>query len=164
MKPLRYVRAFLRARESRCLFDDMAIHPYSRSPADALRKVRRMRALLDAHGRGDAGLWLTEYGWTTGGDPSHRFHTSEPEQARRLVRMTRALLRARASLRLRGIFWFSLRDAPSEPDRQNWWGWGTGLLHQDGSAKPAFHAYLKLARAAPNAAPSGRTRCLPSDR
>jgi hypothetical protein len=159
VKPLRYMRAFLRARESRCLFDDMAIHPYSTSPARALRSVRRMRALLDASGRSDAGLLLTEYGWSTGGDPSHRFHVSERGQRRNLVRLTRALLRQRAELRLEGIYWFALRDAPGDAGDQSWWGWGTGLLREDGSPKPAFDAYLDLARAAPKAKPSRRPRC-----
>jgi hypothetical protein len=158
-KPLRFMRAFLRLHDSHCLFDDVAIHPYSRSPGEALRSVRRMRSLLDVSGRADAGLWLTEYGWSTGGDPSHRFHVSERGQRRKLVRMTRALLRRRSELRLRGIYWFALRDAPSEAGAESWWGWGTGLLRQDGSAKPAFDAYLQLAGTAPRAVPSGRSRC-----
>jgi hypothetical protein len=143
--PVRYMRAFLRLRGSRCLFDDVAIHPYSRSPAEALGKVRRMRAILDASGRDDARLWLTEYGWSTGGDPGNRFHASEARQRRKLVRMTRALLRERARLRLRGIYWFALRDAESGADDPTWWGWDTGLLRADGSAKPAFESYLRLA-------------------
>ena len=159
IEPLRFMRAFLRLRGSHCLFDDMAIHPYSRSPGDALRAVRRMRSLLDASGRADAGLWLTEYGWSTGGDPRHRFHVSERGQRRKLVRMTRVLLRQRSELRLRGIFWFALRDAPSEAGAESWWGWGTGLLREDGTAKPAFDAYLELARTAPRAVPSARSRC-----
>lgn len=158
--PVRYVRAFLRAPGSHCLFDEMAIHPYSRSPGRGLRKVRAMRALLDAAGRRDARLWLTEYGWSTGGSPTNRLHASEAGQKRNLVRMTRRLLRRRAELRLGGIYWFALRDAPPRSSGdESWWGWDTGLLREDGSAKPAFASYLRLARRAPRAAPSGRSPC-----
>ena len=158
--PIRYMRAFLRGRGSSCLFDAMAIHPYSHSAGGALAKVRRMRALLDAAGRSDATLWLTEYGWSTGGEPSHRFHVSEAGQQRKLVRMTRGLLRLRSQLRLGGIYWFALRDAsPSGEEDDTSWGWGTGLLRVDGSAKPAFGSYLGLARATPKALPSRKSPC-----
>ena len=159
VEPMRYMRGFLRERGASCLFDEVAIHPYSRSPDHALHEVQAMRRLLDHAGRRDAGLWLTEYGWTTSADPSHRFHVSEVGQRRKLLRLTRALLSRRRRLRLRGIYWFALRDAPPDPDHQESWGWGTGLLRLDGSAKPAFETYLRLARKAPKAAPAGHFRC-----
>jgi hypothetical protein len=157
--PVRYLREFLRVRGSECLFDEMAIHPYSRTPRQALRRVLRMRAVLDAAGRRDVRLWLTEYGWSTGGAPRHRFHVSEEGQRRNLVRTTRALLRLRSKLRLGGLYWFALRDAAPATGDQSWWGWDTGLLREDGSAKPAFWSYLKLASTAPRAVPSGHSAC-----
>jgi hypothetical protein len=102
-------------------------------------------------------LWLTEYGWSTGGDPSHRFHVSEAGQRRKLLRLTRALMlrRHRLRLRLRGIYCFALRDAPDQGERDSWWGWHTGPLRHDGTPKPAFDAYLRLAQRAPNASSAG---------
>jgi hypothetical protein len=149
MPPDQFLRRFLRLPGARCLFDDISIHPYSPRPKTTLRAVDRIRAILDRADRRDAGLWLTEFGWNTG--PSPRFHASEAGQRQNLLRLTRALLRRRRRLRLRGLYWFALRDAPSPPENASWWGWHTGLLRSDGSAKPAFAAYLRLARRAPNA-------------
>jgi hypothetical protein len=157
--PLRYMRAFLSARGARCLFDEMGIHPYSSTARLALRDVQRMRALLDRAGRKEAGLWLTEYGWSTGGDLRNPLHVTEARQQGNLLRLTRALVRRRNELHIDGIYWFALQDAPSDAGDKSWWGWGTGLLRQDGSAKPAFDAYLDLARTAPNPIPDEAGPC-----
>jgi hypothetical protein len=160
VRPTEYMKAFLREPGAGCLFDEVAIHPYSRSPGQALRAVQRMRRQLDRAGRRDAGLWLTEYGWSTSADPGQRFHVSEAGQKRKLARLTLALVRRRRELRLRGIYWFALRDAPPESEDDHWWGWGTGLLRVDGTPKPAFERYLQLAQVAPKAAPAGHRRCV----
>ena len=159
--PERYLSRFLRLPGARCLFDDMSIHPYSPSPKASLRAIDRIRGILNRAGRRDAGLWLTEYGWNTG--PSPRFHASEAGQRRNLLRLTRQVLRERRRLRLRGIYWFALRDEPSPPEDPTWWGWHTGLLRPDGSAKPAFDAYLRLARRAPDASATTNPRCSPGN-
>jgi hypothetical protein len=158
--PHRYLRNFLRLPGAACLFDDMSIHPYRPSPRSALRAIDGMRGLLNRAGRRDAGLWLTEYGWSTG--PTHRFHVSEAGQRRNLVRLTEAVLHERRRLRLRGIYWFALRDEPGQGDDTRWWGWHTGLLRLDGTPKPAFDAYMRLAQGAPNASATANPRCGPS--
>jgi polysaccharide biosynthesis protein PslG len=159
--PEQYLGRFLRLPGARCLFDDLSIHPYTRSPGTSLDAIHRIRTILDRAGRRDAGLWLTEYGWNTG--PSPRFHASEAGQRRNLLQLTLRVLRQRRGLRLRGIYWFALRDEPSPPNDPSWWGWHTGLLRPDGSAKPAFDAYLRLARRAPDASATTNPRCSPAN-
>jgi hypothetical protein len=104
-------------------------------------------------------LWLTEYGWTTGGNARNRFHASEIGQRRNLMGLTRILLHRRRRLRLHGLYWFALRDAPEEPGKGSGWGLGTGLLRLDGTPKPAFNAYLQLAHRARHASRAGAPRC-----
>ena len=79
---LDYLEAMYRAG-ARGLFDTLALHPYSRDVAGLLRLAERARALMNRrHDR--SRLWITELGWSTGGDAS-AFRVSERGQADRIA-------------------------------------------------------------------------------
>jgi hypothetical protein len=50
----------------------------------------------------------------------------------------------RRRLRLRGVVYYSWRDAPPYPPQyKDMWGLHTGLLDINGGLKPAYHAFKK---------------------
>ena len=128
-------------------FDSIAVHPYAPDAAGVLRNAERLRAVADRNGDTDAGLWVTELGWATGGLASE-LTVGERMQAT-LVSQSVGLLRGAAErLRLRGIVYFKWRDTAPPAGAPDIWPYHAGLLRADGSAKPALAA-LEQALAAP---------------
>ena len=69
----------------------------------------------------------------------------EAGQRRYLTRMYRLFLRNAGGLRLRRVAWYSWRD-PSLSRATCDFCYGSGLLHRGGRHKPAWKAYVNLAR------------------
>src|SRR4051794_34654520 len=82
------------------LFDDLAIHPYSHNVQGLLTLAEQARSVMDRWGDRSR-LWITEFGWSTGGDAS-AFRVSERGQANRISEALSALIAERRVLRLRG--------------------------------------------------------------
>ena len=115
----------------------------ARLPLQMIPTCRAFRRLLDRHGSRRVAIWVTELGWGTGGhDPrTSRYLTTEPKQAAYLTRSFKALIGAQRRLRIQRVFWHTWRDV------------GGGQRHvlqhgpvaADGSAKPSYYAYRRLA-------------------
>ena len=129
------------AAGARGSFDTLAIHPYAGTVAQLLEIVERTRGLMDHNGDRRAGLWITEFGWTTGGAKS-RFTVTEMGQANRVATTFSALAAMRRALRLRGLVYFKWRDAPPYPDSDPW-PLHAGLVEDDGVPKLAFFAFVR---------------------
>jgi hypothetical protein len=110
---LRYLQAMYRAG-AKGSFDTLAIHPYSRNVEGLLALVERARRVMNRHGD-RARLWITEFGWSTGGDAS-AFRVGERGQADRIGAAVSALVAERRLLRLRGFVLFQWRDAVAPPE------------------------------------------------
>ena len=139
----RFIKQIYKARGKR-YFDTLAINSYARNRrelATLLRSVRRI--MRRAHDR-KAKLWITELGWGDSG-PRHRFVVGALGQAHRISSCLSTIRKLRRRLRLRGVVYFSWRDArPYPPEYKDMWGLHTGLLDINGRPKPAFGA-LKAA-------------------
>jgi hypothetical protein len=122
-------------------FDAVAVHPYAKDPATALRIVEEMREIMDSHGDADKPIWVTEVGWATSGRKSG-LTVSEEVQAEYLREVFALAEANRERLRLEGMIWFSFRD--QEPAAL--WPYRTGLFDASGEPKPAWDA-LKLVAA-----------------
>jgi Glycosyl hydrolase catalytic core len=142
---LTYLDQMYRAR-ARGLFDTLAIHPYSRDVGGVLALVERARVVMNRwHDR--SRLWITEFGWSTGGDAS-AFRVSARGQADRIAGSLSALIAERRALRLRGFIFFRWQDAPAPPELgRDPWPLHTGLLDVDGSPKRGFWAFAHVVRA-----------------
>jgi hypothetical protein len=142
---LRYLDRMYRAG-ARGVFDTLAIHPYSRGVPGLLALAERARALMNRwHDR--SRLWITEFGWSTGGDAS-AFRVSERGQADRIAASLSALIGERRALRLRGFVLFKWRDAVAPPELgRDPWPLHAGLLTADGVPKPGFRAFASVVRA-----------------
>ena len=78
--------------------------------------------------------------------PRH-LSTTEATQAARLSKGLTALARRQHRLGVARAFWFSWQDRALGKGETDWWAVNTGLFRVDGSAKPAWRAFRRLARA-----------------
>ena len=140
----RYIRQLYRAGAKRW-FTTLAINSYARNQRDLGRLLGGTRSLMNSWGD-RAKIWVTELGWGDRG-PRHRFVVGSRGQARRITSSFAYLRRHRARLRLRGVVYYSWRDArPYPPQYKDMWGLHTGLLRLDGSPKPAYRAFRRAVR------------------
>jgi hypothetical protein len=143
-----------------CITDDPRVRRrdvdgrISRWSFTGYREVRQ--TMLD-HGD-DKPIWMTELGWSTAGgrcpgNPALPAGVSEAEQASFL---TRAYACLAADTYVQVGTWFSLSDFGTAPTVSNRFG----LLRSNGSARPAFAAFQRARRVAPDSscgAPIDRT-------
>jgi hypothetical protein len=127
-------------------FDTLAIHPYSRNVEGLLSLAESARTVMDRH-RDRSRLWITEFGWSTGGDAS-AFRVSERGQADRIAASLSALVAQRRMLRLRGFVLFKWKDSLAPPELpSDPWPLHTGLLDAGGAAKRGFWVFARVVHA-----------------
>ena len=139
----RYLRQML-AAGAKGTFDGLAIHPYAVTSSGVMSAVRHARRLLDGGGLRGATLWVTEFGWSSGG-PRSSFTVGEKRQAALVLQTITGLAKQARALRLRSIVYYDWRDAAPYRGKGDFWGLHTGLLNRDGSAKPALSTYYQAA-------------------
>jgi hypothetical protein len=143
IKALKFLNKFYAAGGTNKMFEALSLHPYSVTPKDLMRTCRTLRKFLNQHGGRRIAIWITELGWGTGGTDRRTtfYRTTEPRQAAYLRRSFRDLIAARRALRLQRVFWVAWRDLGASDNTF----FHMGLLRADGSAKPAYYAYRRLA-------------------
>ena len=144
--PLRRYIGQLYSAGAAASFDTLAINSYSRNAGELRRLLRSIRRLMNRRGDRGARIWVTEIGWGDKG-PRSRFIVGRRGQARRISSSLAYLRRARGSLRLRGLVYFSWRDGrPYAPRFKDLWGLHTGLLTRGGRKKAAYRAFRVAVR------------------
>ncbi len=134
--------------------DVVAVHPYAPGPRGMLRTVRRARDVMDFHGDRRTPLAVTEMTYSSPGDAVrteayYGFETDEAGQGRRLALNYRALLRARRSLRLHSISWYTWISPPIGSPRSYDYAGLRRLLPGGGVVdKPALRALRRVVREA----------------
>ena len=121
-------------------FDALAWHAYCdpKSPDEGgyVRSIAKLKAIMAKHGDAAKPVWFTEEGWATA--PGKARSVSESAQADDIVR---AHVLALADAPVAHFFWFILRDGGNwESDFDQ----SYGLLHADGTPKPAFCSYAAM--------------------
>ena len=127
-------------------FDGISFHPYNewRDPDDAWKPEWRkftfvtgvpwMRSIMEKHGDGDKGIWLTEFGFSTCG-AGDRWCVSEEQQAEYVKDSFRI---ARRWDYVKAAILYNLRNKGTNPvDREDQFG----ILHRDFSPKPAWSTF-----------------------
>jgi hypothetical protein len=140
----RYLRDLLDAGAARS-FDTLAIHPYSATDAGLLKALADVRRTLRRRGHVDVPIWVTEFGWASGG-PGSDFTVGAARQAQQLGDAIIGLAHRRKELGVRGFVYFNYKDAPPYAGGKDFWGLHTGLREIDGKPKPAFEAYRVAVR------------------
>ncbi|MBO9532870.1 MAG: hypothetical protein J7513_07855 [Solirubrobacteraceae bacterium] len=121
-------------------FDTLAIHPYGRTADTVITGAAHAREWLDREGLTSVNLWITEFGWATGG-PKSPFTVGPKRQARQVTEVLDRSAALRTDLRLRGVIYYSWRDVPPYEGGRDFWGLHTGLNTLEGEAKPALQAF-----------------------
>jgi polysaccharide biosynthesis protein PslG len=130
----------------RCFYK-LAINGYATNNAELSKLLHGVRRNMNRHRDKRAGLWITEYGWGTGG-PAHRYNVGMAGQATRIASSFRLFSKLRRKLHLRGVVYYSWRDhQPYPPKYNDMWGLHTGLLDVNGNPKPAYSAFGQAAAA-----------------
>jgi polysaccharide biosynthesis protein PslG len=136
----RYIRQMYRAGGKKA-FDTMAINSYAKNRAELRTLLRTIRRIMNKRGDRRARIWITELGWGDSG-PAHRFIVGAEGQAKRITSSFSEIIRQRKRLRLRGVVYYTWRDAaPYPPLYRDLWGLHTGLLDASALPKPAFYAF-----------------------
>lgn len=129
-------------------FDALAVHPYQHPENEApdaasqgqvyrLTSLPLVHAEMVRNGDGDKPIWFTEFGWSTS-LTGPKVGVDEPTQARYLEQPVGQIRRQYPYVS--HAFWYCLRDRDDWTPFEN----SFGLLHVDGSAKPAFAALQRV--------------------
>lgn len=137
------------AAGGRGLFDAVALHPYTRRPAEVVRVVAHVRDVMRAHHDGRRAIWLTEVSWPAAkGKPPRPvgIEVTDRGQAIKLARVLRLLAGVRREYRIERVFWYTwISDEGSRSIFQ----WSGLRRMRDGAAvsAPALAAFRRRARA-----------------
>ena len=124
-------------------FDVVAPHPYAASMVKVRGQVRRLHRVMVAAGDARTKLWITEVGWASGGEPNP-LNVGLSGQAARLEEALGWFIRHRRRLRIGNVTWYSWRDNESPDIVLCLWCPRSGLLTEDGTAKPSYDAFARL--------------------
>ena len=91
-----FLRGVYRVPGARDAFDYVAVHPYARTPSGVVDLVEHTRSVMNAAGDRDKKIWVTEFGWATGGGHPD-FSVSFARQALYLRQTYGALIGRRAA-------------------------------------------------------------------
>jgi hypothetical protein len=142
----RFIGQMYRAGAARH-FDSLAINSYAEDNRELGRLLGSVRNLMNRHGDRSGRIWITEMGWGDAG-PKSRFNVGARGQAARIAKSLAFVRKHRGRLRLRGLVYYSWRDAPPyPPNYDDMWGLHTGLLDINGAPKRGFHAFGQGMRA-----------------
>jgi nucleotide-binding universal stress UspA family protein len=123
-------------------FDAVSVHPYASSLDGVDEQVKAVLRVIRAAGD-DAGIWVTELGWASGGPRENGLVKTPKGQARLLTSSITTLVAKRLAWRIRGVLWYAWRDAPPEATDCEWCP-KSGLRAQSGAGKPAAKAFRRL--------------------
>jgi hypothetical protein len=138
-----YARRMYAAGARRAL-DDFGLNAFSQEVSGLTAEVRLIRRLVDARDPGRP-IWLTEFGWATGG-PDPILRVGNRGQAGRIRVALDSFVRQRRALGVRGIVYYAWRDAATSPGVDNW-TFHTGLNDVRFKPKPGFFAFRRTALA-----------------
>jgi hypothetical protein len=144
MKTWVFMRRLLAVRGVRHDFDFAADHPYSANIPELDYQVGKVRAAMVEGGAGSKPLIVTEFGVASQGDYPSAFVEGEEGQARFLRAAYQRLLAMRHRWHVAGAYWYTWQDE-AKADRNCAFCQGAGLLRLNGTAKPAWFAYQRLA-------------------
>lgn len=140
----RFLKRFYSVPGIEATFDAIAIHPYAPNMSGVKDQLKRARDTVRKAGDRKVGLWITELGWASAGPKSQGLVKTPNGQARMLDKSFRFILKKRRAWRIRGVTWFSWRDASNKHSDCAWCA-RAGLQTKTGAPKPSGRAFKKLA-------------------
>jgi hypothetical protein len=121
-------------------FDGIAVHPYGHTLRQVKATIARWRRALQAAGRLDERIWVTEIGWASGGE-RHPLNAGLRGQADLLGRALDFFSTQRRRYRFAQVNVYSWRDAAPGADNCSWCR-RSGLVRYRGrEPKPAWDVF-----------------------
>jgi hypothetical protein len=127
-------------------FNGASLHPYTIYAKELPGVIEEFREVLAANKDGGKGLYITELGWSSGkASTGNKFAKGPAGQARELRTAFTKLRNKQVAWRLKGVYWFSVDDAPGACNFCD----HSGLFGEGFRPKPAWSAYVKFAGGTP---------------
>jgi hypothetical protein len=139
-----YLADLYRVKGIKSRFDSIALHPYAANPGASLAQLEAAHTAAKRAGDGKVGIWITELGWASDGPKKNPIVKGLDGQAKMLTKTLAKFEKKQRHFNLRGVFWYSWRDKAGGELICDWCGYA-GLRALDGSAKPAWDAFTKVA-------------------
>lgn len=127
-------------------FNGASLHPYTIYAKELPSVIEEFREVLAVNKDGGKGLYITELGWSSGkASTGNRFAKGPSGQARELRTAFTKLRNKQVAWRLKGVYWFSVDDAPGACNFCD----HSGLFEAGFRPKPAWSAYVGFAGGTP---------------
>ena len=140
LKP--YLRQLYASKGIKAAFDSIAVHPYAANTKASVSQLEVVRKVAKQEGDRKVAISVSEIGWAADGPKSNPYVKGMDGQAK-LLRKT--LSKYEQGFKMDSLFWYSWRDLPGGESICEWCGYA-GLRNLDGSAKPAWNEFSKLAK------------------
>jgi hypothetical protein len=138
-----FLRRLYHVNGIRRAFNGVGIHPYSKDLAGVRQAFGRVHRVMKQKSDGQARTYGPEIGWSSASSSQvGPLGKGLKGQARMLRRAFRLLLHHRRRWNVTNIDWYALRDTTGPTC--DWCG-TSGLLYGNGSPKPSYHAFKRLA-------------------
>jgi hypothetical protein len=153
----KYMNAMYRVPGAASAFDGFGVHPFAAQPSGVLHWVRVARAIMSRHGDAAKPIWVSAFGWVTGG-AGFRYtplRTSFKQQAAKLTRAYSLLSANAASLGIASAIWFTYTDThearpiPHTKIRKDFITDRMGLFNLQLRPKPSWYAFAQSAGGTP---------------
>jgi hypothetical protein len=133
----------------RSRFEGVALHPYTSTYRYLGRQITEVRTVLKANHDPNAGLWITEMGWSSGyrsaANGRNEFEKGPRGQAQQLKGAFTLLRNKQRKWLVQRVYWFSVDDAPGACNFCD----GSGLFGPGFVPKPAWYAYVRFTGGTP---------------
>jgi hypothetical protein len=140
-----FLNALYRSPGIKADFDAAALHPYAFHVEDLEALTSEIRAVMVENHDAGAGLYITEMGWGSQNDPNVvAFEQGLHGQARELRSAYRYLIRNQHRFNLRGVYWYSWKDAPEYSECHFCDSVGLFRAGTRFRPKPAWRAFVSL--------------------
>ena len=136
---------------ARGLFDAVTVHPYSLMPRNVMRNIANVRTVMKRNGDARKPLWVTELSWPSARGKSdfnaYNFNVTEPQQAQKIREIYPLLARARRSLGIGRVYWYTwVTSDRGRGDPFDYAGLRAAAPNASGDsrAKPSFYAWQRV--------------------
>ncbi len=130
------------------LFDAVTVHPYSLMPRNVMRNIANVRTVMRRNRDARKPLWVTELSWPSARGKSdynaYNFNVTEAQQAQKIREIYPMLARARRSLGIARVYWYTwIASDSGRGDPFDYAGLRAAARSgsSDSRAKPAFGAW-----------------------
>ena len=127
-------------------FNTLGLNLYAPTVKLAIARAREIRALMNDHRDGRAGIWISEFGWSSGG-PAGPYRAAGPrDQARRTSQLLDWMIANRRTLRIQSATYTLWRNERPATPSQDYWGLHMGALTVAGKPLPVLGVLAAAAR------------------